>query len=702
MKQIDKAALYADETIDYRMPENPRAGEKVSFRFRAAHQDIRHIFMHIRYQEHRGETGGLPEGGDVCLSEQCPELVWERTEHGFDWFMTQYTLEGDSCSYLFEVQGEEETCFFQRNGVTFGPDWDHAFYYVPGFDVPQWAKGAVMYQIFTDRFCNGDTANDVVDGEYFYNGTQVSGVQLWNRNPSTNLVGEFYGGDLKGVMDKLDYLKELGVEALYFNPLFVSPSYHKYDTQDYDYIDPHFGVIVKDEGDRLTPGDRDNSHATRYKTRVTDRENLKATNELFIKLVRESHKRGIRVILDGVFNHCGSFHKWLDREKLYSGQHGYEAGAYEACDSPYHDYFSFREGSGWPDNGNYEGWWDFATLPKLNYEGSRKLQEEIFRIGEKWISPPFNVDGWRLDVAADLGHGEAFNHEFWREFRRRIKKVNPDALILAEHYGSPKAWLAGDQWDTVMNYDAFMEPVSYFFTGMEKHSDDYRPELCGNVEYFQQTMTENMSNFMADSLLSAMNQLSNHDHSRFLTRTNHKVGRVANLGHKAASENIDKSVMAMAVVLQMTWPGAPSLYYGDEAGVCGFTDPDSRRTYPWGNEDKELLSLYRKAIHLHKECDVLRTGSFCFLNCGERYGILGFVRFDCTQQAVVLINSQQKHLRGLVSLKEAGICEDVSAEQVFYTHGCEVSTVPITYEIKQGLLDISLPAHSTVILYHRW
>ncbi|MGN0169393.1 MAG: glycoside hydrolase family 13 protein [Lachnospiraceae bacterium] len=723
MKQINHQTLYADETKDYRMPESPRAGEEVTFRFRAGHQEVRHVFIHIRCREQgehepeqMEENAGSPPVGGTQEAYRKPELLWERTEHGYDWFAVRVPVGEAPCRYCFEVQSEEETCFYQRNGVTYEPDWNRAFCLVPGFEVPDWMQGAVMYQIFTDRFCNGDPDNDVVDGEYFYIGTQSSHARVWSWNPGPNLVGEFYGGDLAGVVQKLDYLKDLGVEVLYFNPLFVSPSNHKYDTQDYDYIDPHFGVIVKDEGQILASDDYDNRNATRYISRVTDKVNLEASNALFIELVQQAHERGMKVILDGVFNHCGSFHKWLDREKLYRGQPGYEAGAFGTADSPYRDYFSFEEGSSWPDNEQYEGWWGFETLPKLNYEGSQKLQEEIFRIAEKWVSPPYNADGWRLDVAADLGHSEEFNHEFWRAFRKRVKEANPNAVILAEHYGSPAAWLKGDEWDTVMNYDAFMEPVSFFFTGMEKHSDEYHPELCGNVDYFCRTMKENMEHFMQASLLSAMNQLSNHDHSRFLTRTNHKVGRVANLGHKAASEEIDKSVMVQAIVLQMTWPGAPTLYYGDEAGVCGFTDPDSRRTYPWGKEDKELMEAYKKAIRLHRECEVLRTGSFCFLTCGmaensgapsgngvqEAYGILGFARFRQQEQAIILINTQAKHLHTVVSLGEAGIREDVILEQIFYTHGCEVSTVPISYQIHEGWLDISLPAHSTVVLYHRW
>ena len=215
---------------------------------------------------------------------------------------------------------------------------------------------------------------------------------------------------------------------------------------------------------------------------------------------------------------------------------------------------------------------------------------KYFRFSKKRVSEPYCVDGWRLDVAADLGNSREYNHQFWKKFRKAVKEANPEAVILAENYGDSYDWLQGDEWDTIMNYDAFMEPVTWFLTGMQKHSDEFRQDMLGNAGNFFGAMHHNMSRMGGQAVAISMNELSNHDHSRFLTRTNHRVGRTASVGAEAANEGVNKAVFMEAVIIQMTWPGAPTIYYGDEAGVCGWTDPDNRRTYPWGSEDQRYLS----------------------------------------------------------------------------------------------------------------
>ena len=675
---MNKAALFCDGTEGYVYPPEPKENELVTFRFRTAKDDADRV--------------GLVTSADTYVMEK------ECTQGEFDYYTFETRLGEEPFRYCFEVQSGTEKYYYGRCGISREILEYYNFVVVPGFSTPDWAKGAVMYQIFTDRFYNGDKSNDVETNEYYYIGDYSRRVTNWDKYPANMGVREFYGGDLQGVMDKLDYLQELGVEVVYFNPLFVSPSNHKYDIQDYDYIDPHYGKIVDDGGEVLPDGVTDNSQATKYKKRTTGLKNLEASNELFIKLVEELHRRGMKVILDGVFNHCGSFNKWMDRERIYEGEEDYEPGAYVSADSPYRSYFRFfKEGpENWPYNGNYDGWWGHDTLPKLNYEDSVKLENYILYIGRKWVSPPYNVDGWRLDVAADLGRSNEYNHDFWKKFRRAVKDANPSALILAEHYGDPRDWLKGDEWDTVMNYDAFMEPITWFLTGMEKHSDEAREELLGNIDNFIGSMAHHMSNMLTPSLQVAMNELSNHDHSRFLTRTNHMVGRVEHLGPEAANEYVNKAVMREAVVMQMTWVGAPTIYYGDEAGVCGFTDPDNRRTYPWGREDHELIAFHKEAIRIHKEHPALRTGSLKIL--GGEENVLAYARFKGNDRIVIVINNRSERTEVKVPVWEAEIPAKCRMERLLYSYKDGYTTEYEEYLVEDGEVVANMGPHSALVL----
>ena len=675
---MNREALFCDGTGDYVIPAEPEINEKVVLRFRTAHNDVDEVKLHA--------------------GEQIYTLWKMQTTGEFDFYEIEYQLGTEPFRYYFEIKKGTEICYFSRYGVTYRAEEYYSFIIQPGFSTPEWAKGAVMYQIFVDRFYNGDPTNDVEDDEYIYIGAPCKKIKDWSQAPASMDIRNFYGGDLQGVIDKLDYLQDLGIEVIYFNPLFVSPSNHKYDIQDYDYIDPHYGKIVVDDGEVLPKGAKDNIHATKYQQRTGDLRNLEASNQLFAKLVDAMHQRGMKVILDGVFNHCGSFNKWMDRERIYEPQPDYPKGAYVSVQSPYRSFFLFHnnQDSAWPYNGTYDGWWGHDTLPKLNYEGSKKLEEYILDIGKKWVSAPYNVDGWRLDVAADLGYSPEYNHEFWKKFRKSVKDANPQAVILAEHYGDSYDWLSGGEWDTVMNYDAFMEPVTWFLTGMEKHSDQYREDMLGNADNFFGAMHHNMSRMGGQPVSISMNELSNHDHSRFLTRTNHRVARLANAGPEAAGENIDKAVFMEAVVIQMTWPGAPTIYYGDEAGVCGWTDPDNRRTYPWGREDKELIDFHRDVIKMHKSCEVLMSGSYKQLL--SEYNLISYARFNRDDAVIVIINNSPEERRTKVPVWEAGLPYNSDVEQIFVTYENGYSTARLGYTLSGGWLDIGLRAKSAVVL----
>lgn len=675
---LDKKALFSDMTGDYLDPPEPSAYDEVTIKFRTKKNNVDKVYL-------------------VCGNEKYLMLKTE-TDSFFDYYSQQIQLEGREIHYYFEIYAGKMSCYFNYRGVQKEAVRECDFRLIPGYKMPEWAKGAVMYQIYVDRFYNGDPKNDVLTDEYRYIGANTVKVEDWNKYPDAMGVREFYGGDLQGVLDKMDYLQDLGIDVIYFNPLFVSPSNHKYDIQDYDYIDPHFGKIVMDEGELLQPG-QENRFATRYINRVSNKANLEASNELFAEVVKEAHRRGIKVILDGVFNHCGSFNKWMDRERIYENAEGYEKGAYVEESSPYHNYFAFHHQAAWPYNHNYDGWWGHDTLPKLNYEGSKDLFEYIMHIARKWVSPPYNVDGWRLDVAADLGHSPEYNHYFWKEFYKTVKQANPNAVVLAEHYGNPREWLNGKEWDSIMNYDAFMEPVTWFLTGMQKHSDDFREDMLGNADSFWDSMHYNGANMAMPSLYMAMNELSNHDHSRFLTRTNHFVGRTNSHGPEAANNNVNKAVLREAVVIQMTWPGAPTVYYGDEAGVTGFTDPDNRRTYPWGREDKELIRFHKDMIAIHKKNREFLTGSLKYME-GE-HNVIGYGRFNKEEQSAILINNNDYEITKELSVWYLGTPKTGTMKRLILTTWEGYTTEEAEYPIVSGRVKVTMPPTSAIVLKHR-
>ena len=673
-----KRAVFSDESRFYRTPYEPKSGENVTIRLRTLKNNADVVYL-------------------VSGSRRW-KMTRAKTEGSFDYYEVSIPVGDETIFYYFEIRLDDLVFHYTKQGVDDDLAQRNLFRIVPGFTTPDWAHGAVMYQIYTDRFCNGDPNNDVLTREYFYTLDPVQKIDDWYTRPANRDIGNFYGGDLEGIRQKLDYLQELGVDVLYLNPIFVSPSNHKYDCQDYDHIDPHIGRIVKDQGNLLGWGDADNTHATRYICRVADPVNLEASDELFAELTAEIHRRGMKIILDGVFNHCGSFNKWMDRERIYENEKGYEKGAYVDGESPYRSFFQFKEDWSWPYNKSYEGWWNHDTLPKLNYEGSQKLFEYILYIGRKWTSPPYSVDGWRLDVAADLGHSPEYNHYFWREFRKAVKSANPEAIILAEHYGECSSWLEGDQWDTVMNYDAFMEPVSWFLTGMEKHSDHFRGELLGNGSAFESAMNYHMASFMGTSLECAMNQLDNHDHSRFLTRTNHWCGRVASLGSDAADNYIVKELLRSAVVIQMTYVGAPTLYYGDEAGVTGFTDPDNRRVYPWGKEDQDLIEFYRTAIRVHHSSEAFRVGSQKLLGCG--YHFISYGRFTDEECFIVAVNAGEEAIPVELPVWEIGISRTKNSQMmvVLTTSKEGWGTDRTLHLVNGGILTLDLKPYEAVVL----
>jgi len=455
------------------------------------------------------------------------------------------------------------------------------------FTVPQWAQGAVIYQIFPDRFCkSGDC--DLRDKltPYTIHENWDEEVQ-WQPTPDGQVLNnDFFGGNFRGITEKLDYIASLGTTILYLNPISKSFSSHRYDTADYKTPDPMLGTL-----------------------------------EDFSQLCREAHKRGIRVILDGVYSHTGSNSLYFDKQRTFGGN-----GAYCTRTSPYYTWYQFQN---WPDH--YNSWWGFDTLPTVN-----KLDPSFINYiitGENsviahWLNA--GCDGFRLDVADELPN------EFLSLLKKRLRQLRPDALLMGEvwedasnkiAYGIRRRYFVDGQLDSVMNYPFRSAILAYL-----RDCDDGRG-LADTV----MTIAEN---YPSQVLLCNMNLLSTHDSVRILTALvdgfegSREQQAHRHLSPQQYSAAVEK--LLMASFIQYTLPGAPSLYYADEAGMEGHKDPFNRRTYPWGRENQTLLTHFRALGKLRAEHPALRLGDIRFFQSQD--GKLGFTRQHPGQTLRVYVN----------------------------------------------------------------
>jgi neopullulanase len=407
---------------------------------------------------------------------------------------------------------------------------------------PDWVRDAVFYQIFPDRFARSLTV------------PKPSHLDEWGAPPTRH---GYQGGDLVGVVEKLDYLKDLGVNAVYFTPVFQSASNHRYHTHDYEKVDPMLGG-----------------------------------NTALARLLEEAHARGMRVVLDGVFNHASrgffQFHDILEN----------------GADSAYLDWFSV---SGFPLNAydlertpTYKAWWGLPALPKFN-TSTPAVREFLWGVGRKWID--LGIDGWRLDVANEID-----DDGFWQEFRRRVRAGNPNAYIVGEVWVESTRWLNhGDMWDAVMNY-RFTIACLAFFIGDAIDEDLLRPTCLFPVgpkdaETFRKALDQLRSIYPWSVTSVMLNLLDSHDMARFLTLARG-----------------DRSALRLATLFQMTYPGAPSIYYGDEIGMEGAHDPDNRRAFPWHKPeswDTDLLHDVQRMIALRHAHPALRRGSYTILRAAD-------------------------------------------------------------------------------------
>ncbi len=413
------------------------------------------------------------------------------------------------------------------------PAVDHAYRSAVEAKTPEWVKDAVFYQIFPDRFAMSKTL------------PKPSNLESWDAPPSTY---GFKGGDLLGVAENIDYLADLGVTALYLNPIFASAANHRYHTSDYFQVDPILGG-----------------------------------NAALRKLLDVAHTRGIRVVLDGVLNHAS--------RGFYQFNHALENGQA----SPYLDWFFFKQfpvnayGSGKP---NYAAWWDLPALPKFN-TNTQAVREFLLSVARFWLD--FGIDGWRLDVPEEID-----DDEFWREFRRQVKTSNPEAYICGEIWTDARRWLQGDQFDSVMNYLFTRACMSFFINQIDMstlqgtgYAGRIKPRM--NASQFGATIQELLQMYPAEITSAQLNLLDSHDTARYI--------------NTAAG---DESALRLATLFQMSYPGAPCIYYGDEIGMSGGKDPDNRRSFPWDRTrwNEPLYHFFKKAIDLRHDHPAMRRGSF--------------------------------------------------------------------------------------------
>jgi cyclomaltodextrinase len=430
-------------------------------------------------------------------------------------------------------------------------------------DTPEWVRHAIFYQIFPDRFARSERV------------AKPSNLEPWDSAPT---VHGFKGGDLLGVVEHLDYLQDLGVTALYFCPIFQSTANHRYHTYDYYQVDPILGG-----------------------------------NEALRALLDAAHARHMRVILDGVFNHAS--------RGFFQFNHIVENGPA----SPYVDWFTVKSYPLRPYHApkgqhGYEAWWNMPALPKLN-TNTPAVREFLWDVAVHWIE--FGIDGWRLDVPAEID-----DDEFWREFRRRVRAANPEAYIVGELWHESQRWLQGDQFDAVMNY-LFTKACLAFFIGDNLLQSEVAQ--CG-YKYIQpigdQAFADEIDRILAlyDPAINEVqyNQLGSHDTPRFKTLARG-----------------DDSAYRLATLMQMTYPGAPSIYYGDEIGLEGAHDPGCRASFPWEERrwNHDLRDFVKRCIALRQAHPALHTGEFTWLSVGN--GVIAFGRRLGDDALVVVLNNSQ-------------------------------------------------------------
>ena len=598
-------SVYSDGSCRFVSNPKPGFGETVTVRIRF-YEDAPVKAVVLR---------AMPNGQNMFF-----DLHEEKREQGFVWWSGQLPMWEKRMHYHFCLVTEDQVCYYNQHGThTRIPDHSHDFVLLCDYVQPEWVKSAVFYQIFPERFCNGDPSNDMQSGELTVNG--FPSIQMnWEDAPLEWSEGhclDFFGGDLAGVREKIPYLKELGVTAVYLNPIFEGPSVHKYDCIDYFHVDKHFG------------GD-----------------------EALAELSAALHENGMKLILDISINHTGAAHKWFNRDGLYFDK---SVGAYNNPDAPERKYYFFHEGN------TYTEWKGVHDMPTLNYT-SEELRDIIYRspdsVLRKWLKPPYSIDGWRFDVADVFArNGEhQLAHELWPEIRSAIREENPQAYILAEDWGDCAQYLQGTEWDSPMNYFGFGRPVRQLLGENDWFQND-SPTLRGcafrlSAEDFKGRVLDHLGRMPYALQENQFNLFDSHDIARL-----------------SSDPDVPFDHWRGVVCLQFAMPGAPSIYYGDEADIGGWfhSIEGCRFPMPWGRDFKnsEAYQMMHTLSHLKTSRKALQEGGFQFLYAKDR--IVAISRFTEEEAFVAILSTDEKEqtiVLPLGAIGAAGIRGDVLGHNV--------------------------------------
>lgn len=584
-------SIYTDGSKDFVSNPLPKKGEEITIRLRTLkNNQIKAILF-------RTKLNGVEyiKKMDKIDSESC--LV--------DYYETKIKVFENVLHYHFYICADQLYYYNQLGITNYMPNEIYDFKIITDYTQPSWVKESVFYQIFPERFCNGNPKNDVVTGEYYFDGHKAVKIENWNEPPKKyreSFCLDFYGGDLEGITKKIPYLKELGVTTLYINPIFYAATVHKYDCLDYFHVDPHFG------------GD-------------------KALEELS----KELHKNGMKLILDVSINHTGTANKWFNKEGIFFDK---TVGAYNNKDAEERKYYFFN------DDNTYKSWFNVETLPTLNYT-SEELRKKIYKgsdsLVKKWLKEPYNIDGWRFDVADVMARNDLIqlHHEIWPEIRKSIKEENKNAYILAEDWCDCSEFLHGNEWDSPMNYFGFCRPIRDFLGEGDNHNQrhqELKPYIPkGDASILANRMKEHYFILPFAIQENQFNLLDSHDTPRL--HNNH---------------NISFDHYRGAIITMFSMIGTPNIYYGDEMEIDGFTDEmeGCRYPMPWDKDyqNNRNYKLYKTLTKIKKEEKALKYGGLKFISTTDNMLVFARTTKDETIITIFNMNSEDKEIEILPTM----------------------------------------------------